>query len=139
MKNLILICGIPNSGKTTYSSNFENVIHLDDYINNPRTVFDCFYLCSQEAADTINTVDNVCIEGVFNTKKQRERLLTTLKLKGVECKKTCIWVNTPSDICLERSSVEGCKSESVVKVHIRRFEIPTKEEGWDEIIEIKNK
>lgn len=133
MKNITLICGLPNAGKTTYSRQFENVIHLDDFRKN-HLIGD---LCFQDCKDIVlNNDGDICIEGVYNTVKRRRDLLTAIKLKGDDYYKKCIWINTPLNVCCERSKNEGAKSSTIVYSYARAFEEPIKEEGWDEIIEI---
>ena len=58
MKNITLICGLPNAGKTTYSRQFENVIHLDDFRKN-HLIGD---LCFQDCKDIVlNNDGDICI------------------------------------------------------------------------------
>lgn len=132
MKTVTLICGLPNAGKTTYSRNYQNVIHLDDYRKKTFGI-DCYFECADTAA---NTKEDVCIEGIYNTKQQRIRLLTALRLAGIPCRKVLVWLNTPMNVCMDREHNAGCKNRNVVKQFSHVFDIPTKDEGWDEIIEI---
>ena len=84
---LVLICGIPNSGKTTYSLKYDNVIHLDELSE------DKFKNCYIQA---IKVKDNVYIEGYFYRKKQRIKLINACCF---QFPKICIWLN----ISLEKS------------------------------------
>ena len=113
---MILIMGIPNAGKTTYSHRFDDVIHADDYIGD----HDAY-------VELLRTVDGECIEGLYTTRKSRELLLS-------ECpnaqRKTCIFIDTPEDVCMAR---EGEHNGSI-PYHAFILEPPVYEEGWDEII-----
>lgn len=115
---LILICGIPNAGKTTYSQKYNNVIHLDDVIRTS-------VICEMVARE-----DDVCVEGVFVDARRRKKIAEVY-----EGKKICIWLDTPEDVCISRESRN--RSEGLIKCCSQSFEPPTLDEGWDEIIIIR--
>ena len=111
---ITLICGLPRSGKTTYSERFEDVIHLD----------------TSGAYNGVNRrlehrTGDVIVEGVYHTKSLRERLLKAYKGTGSRC----IWLNTPDEIRHNRRGWD--------KFCDYPFEPPTYDEGWDEIIVIR--
>lgn len=113
---LVLICGLPRAGKTTYSKQFENkykVLHLDNTtIKNVR--------------DTVSqTTDDIVVEGVFHESILRKHLVS--RYKGNY--KKCIWLDTPTEIKQTRYKYKKCLEFP--------FEPPTYEEGWDEIIVLK--
>lgn len=117
---IVLIIGLPNAGKTTYSERFENVLHLDDFP--PSKFLNC-----NEAVR--KAVDDVVVEGIYNLRCRRERLLEAYQGNG---RKVCIWIDTPADVCVGREN-RG-RHEQVVRAHL--FQPPTYDEGWDEIIRI---
>ena len=121
---ITLICGIPNAGKTTYSKNFKSVLHLDDIKHSKSRYKSIIELASQSTGD-------ICIEGVYSKAKQRTELLEACKDNSP---KICIWINTPLEECLEREKNYRKRSLGMVKRFHERFEEPTLEEGWDEII-----
>lgn len=116
---LILIMGLPNSGKTTYSQKFDNVLHLDDFPNSK------FLNCNKEVSKRNG---NIVVEGIYNLRCRRELLL-----KNVNGEKICIWIDTPLEECLRRSG----RPKEVVQQDYNVFQPPTYEEGWDDIIRIK--
>ena len=117
-----LIIGLPNSGKTTFSEKFfSKVLHYDEIRN----------LNTFEKHKLYYSYD--VIEGVFNTKKGRKIVLNRWKNKEY---KICIWINTSIDVCLSRA--DKCRSIDTVLHHKDVFEIPSINEGWDEIIVIRN-
>ena len=124
---LTLICGIPNSGKTTYSKIYNSVIHLDDYfrIGQPNRNY-----C--EAVSSV--VGDVCIEGVFGLKDMRTDIITAC---GHHDRKVCIWLDTPIEECIRRELEYRQRPLGVVDTHHKMFQPPTYEEGWDEIIIIR--
>lgn len=127
---MVLIVGIPNSGKTTYSHHFDNVIHFDKipHINPNEQYQKCNALAAQ--AD-----GNVVVEGVYNSQRRRVEFLEAVKHK--EGKKVCIWLDTPLEVCLEREQNFRKRPLEMVLQHAKRFEPPTLDEGWDEIIIIR--
>ena len=110
---LTLICGHSRAGKTTYSQRFDNVIHLDD-VHSTRAVI-----------SRIRSEDDVVVEGIYYSPRERKELLSAYKGKGTRC----ICLDTPKEIREERMG-------RIIK-HDYPFRIPTLDEGWDEIIIIR--
>lgn len=116
---IILICGFPRAGKTTYSQRYKDnytVIHLDECGMNPYDGAD---------ARIKRTANDLVVEGVYNRKGRRIRMLSKYKGNG---KRVCIWLDTPKDIRQQRMGRRVCDFP---------FEPPTLDEGWDEIIIIR--
>ena len=126
MRTITIICGLPGAGKTTYCEQFENVILLTE-INKLVSGRKSPYIKCALAA--LEQEDDIYIEGPFNNIKCRKEFLDVLKDK--ECKKVCIFINTPFEICLERSDSE---KKHAVEYWNNHLEVPTEEEGWDEVI-----
>lgn len=124
-----LICGIPNAGKTQYSKGYEKVIHFDEVAH--RRADGKFAKCNALAA---SAGGDVCVEGVYNSRKRRMEFLEAIKDRPE--KKICIWIDTPVEVCLERECNYRNRPDSIVLTHARNFEPPTLDEGWDEIIRI---
>ncbi len=121
---MILIIGIPNSGKTTYSKQYQNVVHFDDVWS--RNIYD--YL-----VNVIKENNDVCIEGVFGNCENRKKLVEQSSKENI-----CIWLDTSLEICLEREKTGRKRSEHLVLWQHEDFEPPTFQEGWDKIIIIKD-
>ena len=112
---LTLICGLPRAGKTTYSERFDDVIHLDTsgaYQGVLRRL-------RHQTGDVI-------VEGVYRYQNERKRLIETYKTDTYKC----IWLNTPDEVRRSRPGWD--------KYCDKPFESPTYDEGWDEIIIIKD-
>ncbi len=120
---MILIIGLPNAGKTTYSNQYKNVIHFDDVWS--RNIYS--YL-----VDEIKKDNNICIEGVFEKSLKRRMLVEASNSKNI-----CIWLDTPLDVCLDRERKGRKRSDHLVIWANEDFEPPTFDEGWDEIITIR--
>lgn len=125
--------GYPNSGKTTYSSNFENVIHHDDVSKYGYKKYKSgFHYCE----DQLRNMDgDVCVEGIYNTIVDRRRILNILKDKNYY--KICIWMDTSIEECRRRSKLYRFEPSFVIDHSIDIFQEPTYDEGWDQIIRIQ--
>ena len=118
---MVLIIGLPNAGKTTYSQRFTEVLHYDD-ISRYRQA---------ERIEIYRSTEAECIEGIYNTVASRKRILDNVTADT----KVCIWIDTPVDICIERE--DRGRGEHLVLAHEKMFEPPTYEEGWDEIVIVR--
>lgn len=123
---MILIIGIPNAGKTSYSRQFKNVIHLDDFFGGK------YKKCIASATKT----DNVCVEGVFHQRDQRMNLLKAIKDRDE--KNICIWLDTSLEECLRREQGGRQRPKMIVQNLFNSFEPPSYDEGWNEIWIIKD-
>ena len=118
----MLICGIPNAGKTTYSERFCNVIHYDEIREYGR----CAELASKTDGDVV-------VEGIFIKASQRRHLIKVCKDKSP---KVCIWIDTPLEECKRREDNYRKRPLHMVESYCESFEPPTLDEGWDEIIHL---
>ena len=119
---LTLVCGIPNSGKTTFSERWSrNPVHIDelDGRNRLKTALD---MVSQAEGD-------ICVEGVYLHHRQRRELAS-----AYEGAKLCIWLDTPLETCIERE--DRGRGTLITRNCAALFEPPTLDEGWDEIVRI---
>lgn len=112
-----LICGRSRAGKTTYSRQFDEVIHLDSC----GSATGCYDEVLKRVAAKR---DDVVIDGVYNTVDRRKALLDAYHGDG---DKICIWLDTSFDVIMSRAAV----------YLPRVFDPPTLDEGWDEIVVIK--
>lgn len=122
---MILVCGIPNAGKTTYSQAFQNVVHYDDMIGIARQRY--------TELNELATNGGLIADGVFGERKRRVELVESASDKA-----TCIWIDTPVKICLQRERSGRMRGDFIVLHHAKTFEPPTLDEGWDEIIIVRN-
>jgi Shikimate kinase len=120
--DLIVVIGLPNAGKTTYSERFTDVLHYDEISKYSRA----------EREDIYRSFHGNCIEGIYNSKQSRERLLSCLEDNS---RKVCVWIDTTEDECIRREN-RGRPSR-LVSLHAETFEPPTLDEGWDEIIRLQ--
>lgn len=121
---MILICGIPNAGKTTYSKRYNNVIHFDGIKGGRRR--------RDIVVDLVKADNDVVVEGVYPKAKERKRLVDASSVYN-----TCIWLDVPVDVCLSRENKYRKRGEHLVIWAAEDFEPPALDEGWDELIIIR--
>ena len=144
--SLILLVGIPGSGKSTYAKNYisdctKNTIHLssdsiraelygDESIQgNPADVFS---LMQKRAVDALNNGHDVIYDATNITRKDRASIIGICpKIAKIECH--IIWA--PIETCIERDSKrERTVGKEVIDRMLKRFQAPWYDEGIDSIV-----
>lgn len=141
MQTLYILSGSPGSGKTTKAKEMAETIdtklHIFDLLpgaHNPSKYLavrkQMWNDISQELADGFSVICDDC----HHTVEWRKELITNIT---TPCKKVLVVTTTPLEECLERNrNREARLPDFVVSDIYNRFEVPTLEEGWDEIIYI---
>lgn len=142
--SLILLVGIPGSGKTTYAKDYikqnPNTIHLssdairkelygDENIQgNPGDVFS---LMQKRTIESLNNGYNVLYDATNITRKDRSGIIGVCpKFAKIECH--IIWA--PIEVCIERDAArERTVGKEVIDRMLKRFQAPYYDEGIDEI------
>lgn len=142
--SLILLVGIPGSGKTTYAKKYIernfNAIHLssdtirkelygDENIQgNPADVFS---IMQKRASEALNNGYNVLYDATNMTRKDRAGIIGVCpKFAKIECH--IIWA--PIEVCIERDSKrERTVGKEVIDKMLKRFQAVYYDEGIDEI------
>lgn len=145
---LILLVGIPGSGKTTYSKEYinlnSNTIHLssdsiraelygDESIQgNPAEVFS---LMQKRAIEALNDGKDVIYDATNITRKDRSGIIGICP-KFAKIEAHIIWA--PIETCIERDATrERTVGKEVIDKMLKRFQAPFYDEGIDEIIIIR--
>lgn len=139
---LILLCGIPGSGKTTYAEKIKNsyTYHLssdsirkelygDENIQgNPS---DVFALMQDRAIMLLNNGFDVIYDATNITRKDRNSIITKCpRFAQIECH--IIWA--PIETCIERDAArERTVGKEVIDRMLKRFQAPYYDEGIDKI------
>ena len=145
---LILLTGIPGSGKTTYAEEYvkshANTIHLSsDSIRkelygsesaqgDPAEVF---FLMQKRAIEALNDGKNVVYDATNVTRKDRAGIIGVCpKFAYIECH--IIWA--PIDVCIERDDMRNrTVGKAVIDRMLKRFQAPYYDEGIHEIKIVK--
>lgn len=146
--SLILLVGIPGSGKTTYAKDYikqnSNTLHLssdairkelygDENIQgNPAEVFS---LMQKRAVEALNNGRDVLYDATNITRKDRASIIGICpKFAKIECH--IIWA--PIEICIERDAVrDRTVGKEVIDRMLKRFQAVYYDEGIDEIKVVK--
>jgi predicted kinase len=141
---LILLTGIPGSGKTTYAKEYiekkSNTIHLssdsiraelygDESIQgNPAEIFS---LMQKRAVEALNDGYDVIYDATNITRKDRSSIINVCpKFAKIECH--IIWA--PIEECIKRDTLrDRTVGKEVIDRMLKRFQAPYYDEGIDEI------
>ena len=141
---LILLCGIPGSGKTFYAERIKDsysyIVHLssdtirkelygDESIQgNPSEVFS---LMQNRAIEFLNNGYDVIYDATNITRKDRASIIAKCpKFARIKCH--IIWA--PIETCIERDAArERTVGKEVIDRMLKRFQAPYYDEGIDEI------
>ena len=142
---LILLVGIPGSGKTTYAENYipdypkeskhlsSDLIRKELYGNesiqgNPAEVFS---LMQQRAIEALNNGNDVVYDATNVTRKDRACIINICP-KFAQIEAHIIWA--PIGMCIERDAMrERTVGKAVIDKMLKRFQMPYFDEGIDEI------
>ncbi len=141
---LILLVGIPGSGKTTYAENYisknDNTVHLssdkirEELWGNEATQGDnneVFSLMQSRAINALNNGQNVIYDATNITRKDRAYIID-LCPKFVKIEAHIVWA--PIETCIERDANRGrTVGKAVIDKMLKRFQPPYYDEGIDEI------
>lgn len=152
-KGIVLMIGIPGSGKTTAASKIMNkeldsyisrdqirysmLSFEDDYFSKETLVFNKFIKEINEAI--LNTERWVFIDATHINQKSRAKILN--KLENVNAAAAC-YINVPLETALERNNQRQGRAkvpQSAIKDMYKNFTPPTKEEGFCAIFEVDEK
>lgn len=150
MAKIIMLIGIPGSGKTTYSKELSNkydakVVSTDKVRQtfvgiDEKEVFPTVYrLCIEE----IKEEKNVILDATHITPKVRKRSFDALDEYGVSYEKVAVFVETSVEECARRVEKRNQDPNElflpveVVYSYGKNIIPPSKEEGFDEIILVK--
>lgn len=144
MPTIIVMCGLPGSGKSTYSKKLEEkgyIIHSSDAIRaelgdvqDQSKNKEVFAILHKRIIADLQEGKNVVYDATNLIKKQR--ILFLKKLEGILCEKICMVVNTPCDICIAQNLKRDRKVPvEVIEKMNRNFEFPTCIEGFNKITE----
>jgi len=136
----IMLVGLPASGKSTFCdlfmSNEMNVKVINQDIMGRK-------ICEQSLLKFIKESDITILDRVNDTKKDRKDWIENCKLDPKKC--LCIYLSTPKFICIQRAknrdyhpTIKKGGGERIINDIDQRFEIPTKDEGFSEVIKLED-
>lgn len=147
MAKLIMLIGIPGSGKTTHSvelsKKYNAKVISSDKVRQTfagieeKDVFPTVYrLCIEELKNGVNVI----LDATHITPKVRKRTFDSLDQYGVPYDKIGIYFDTPVEVCVRRVEIRNQDPNElflpldVIESYGKNIVMPTKEEGFEEII-----
>lgn len=134
---IIVLCGLPGSGKTTLSHKLSKKYNakaysFDDFLqgNKGKTLKDFYQYLYQQSL-----TENIIIDTINLGIKVRLSLLKYFK--DIEKSKILIVMTTPVEECIRRNNKRQRKeyvTDSMIYFLSSKYEPPTLDEGWDEIL-----
>ena len=132
MLTLYVMCGIPGSGKTILSKQLAETESLVRFSYDEMHCFDLKDLM-KPAVEALQDGKSIIVDNVNNRLRGRELLLDFVK--DIPCKKILIFMNTPLEECLKRNvNRQNRLPDYFIEGIHRSMQLPTINEGWDEII-----
>ena len=137
--SVYVLCGIPASGKSTLSTQLATeynakLHHFDEYPNSfhPEKYKEALYKMWSNVSQELKSGDNVICDNVHVTKEMRLDILNAIS--SISCEKICVVLLTPFEECLKRNANREARLPDFVLYDLyNKFELPTLDEGWDDI------
>ena len=148
MGTILVFCGLPGSGKSTKAEEFKRfygesveVVSTDAIreevfgdIHTQEHNTEVFNIAYKRIKEFSETKEVVIFDATNTTMKSRKRIFNC----GIDRKKNkiiCVIFSVPFKSCLENDLIrEKRVGSSVIEKFYNSFQIPFKEEGWDDII-----
>lgn len=147
-KTLLLACGIPGSGKSTWLAQRPDIDVVsrdtirfavlrdgDDYFSKEDEVINRFFHFIRDSINELRKPAMVCADATHLTPKARAKTLNAIGPEGI-CKIIALSFETPLSVALERNAGRTGRArvpDSVIKNMYHSFVRPTLAEGFDEI------
>lgn len=146
MNKLIMLVGLPSSGKSTLTEQYKEdgfIIHSSDNLriklhgdlsgkNATANIFDELH---KRIITDLKNGENVVYDATNLVSKRRRGFLQ--QIKKIDCEKVSVVVATPYNDCIDRDRKRKKKVGSeVIERMYKSFQIPCKQEGFDRV-EIK--
>ena len=142
MPKLIMLCGLPGSGKSMYAEKLKGegyIIHSSDKIreelgdvNDQSRNTDVFTILYRRIKSDLNNGKSVCFDAT-NLKRKR-RIAFLREIKKIPCEKECILIATPFEECLKQNNNRERKvPDDVIWKMFKSFQMPCVQEGFDKV------
>lgn len=144
MAKMIMMCGIPGSGKSSYAERLAKednyIIHASDKIreefgdvNDQSKNEEVFRILHKRIKTDLLNGYNIIYDSTALSRKRRVAFLR--ELKNIPCEKICVLMATPWEYCLAYNFARDRQVPVEVMCNmLKRFQIPSIKEGFDRVI-----
>ena len=138
-----MVVGLPGSGKSTYIEKYlaNCCIHSSDAIreelsgdvNNQDINKQVFNTLHKRVKEVLAAGKSVVYDATNISWKRRKAFLQ--ELSSIKCRKECILIATPFELCVQRNKArDRAVPYFVIERMYKNFDIPWYNEGWDTIV-----
>ena len=138
-----MVVGLPGSGKSTYTEKYlaHCCIHSSDVIreelsgdvNNQDINKQVFNTLHKRVKEDLAAGKSVVYDATNISWKRRKAFLQ--ELNSIKCRKECILMATPFELCVQRNKArDRVVPYFVIERMYKNFDIPWYNEGWDNIV-----
>ena len=135
-----MLVGLPGSGKSTFCKLFQSCPLKTKIVNQDEMGRK---QCEKVLLPFVKEADVTILDRVNFTKKDRREWLSIVALNPSQC--LCIYLTTPSFICIDRAkrrenhpTIKKGGGERIIRDIESKLEVPTKEEGFMDVIELQD-
>ena len=138
------LCGLPGSGKSTWANankdKLNAVIHSSDAIRDQLGDINdqsknelVFKILHNRVKEDLLCGQNVIVDATGLNRKKRKYFIDYV-LRNVPCEKVCVLFATPIISCRKNNRNRDRQvPDDVITRMVKSFNVPCKQEGWDEI------
>lgn len=142
MPAFVMVVGLPGSGKSTYIEKYYQTfnVHSSDAIreelsgdvNNQDINKQVFNTLHKRVKEDLSNGKSVVYDATNISWKRRKTFLQ--ELNSIKCRKECILMATPFELCVQRNNArDRVVPYFVIERMYKNFDIPWYNEGWDAI------
>ena len=144
MPFIYVFSGTPGSGKTTLSTKFSSEYNINlyqyDELNRQKSVKlgPPRPRLHSLIKESLKNNQDVIVDDLYETKESRIKLIS--ELSDIECEKILVVIQAPLEVCIERDKNRKSHNlgERTIRQYYNRYQPPSLDEGWDDIIFIQN-
>ncbi|GMH39188.1 hypothetical protein BSKO_07086 [Bryopsis sp. KO-2023] len=131
---VVLLVGLPCSGKTTFACNLEEMGWMVVRQGND------WHYSKGTLREAFRRRKNVVIDGENLKRSERRAWITVIReiWQGVRLHLCCVFIKTPIEVCVERLSAKTPNANEAINALLGQGDIPDHEEGFSKIRECED-
>ena len=143
LAKITMLVGLPGSGKSVYAEKLKEkgyIVHSSDKIreelgdvNDQSRNEEVFNILHKRIKDDLMNGKNVCYDAT--NLNRRRRIAFIRELKNILCKKDCVLIATPYEMCMAQNIKRERKVPfDVIFNMLKSFNMPSTYEGFDSVV-----